>query len=693
MLRMLRWAVVGCVAVGPLLASAQNGELMVAGTVSQDRLVLSVRSHFLPAEGVTVKLYRDDGDRAPSAADALAGTTKTDKAGLYVFRVAGPGAYWVTVDSRTFHAEAWPEQTFGPGGSLCAHPEEGTRTIPFEGSCFGGRTAQGSDDASTITTSEHLALITVRESVTNADFGFSFDAVTNTVEGERIQGSLRQYFVNANAVPGINRMRFVPVERATHEKDINYGVPPRWWMITLTSPLPELSDADTIVDGTAYNYLAPSDELDVHPGRFGEPVTLKSGAPDLSRLKRPELELIVNGPAGIVCAAPCGLRAIAMHGSATGIVTRADVRIEHVIVGATADGTPATDRGEVGVTVESGTLTARHLMVTTQSNIGVAVAPKARLDGEHLDISRNGQPLSGAGIAILSSGSSIRSSMVSANPGAGIVLGSIDGKSPATGNTIDRTTISANQAGIIIGPSSSRNVISRNDIMWNRIGGVTIAPYEDTQPAGSTPQNAIMAPRENRISANRFDENGLRPIILDLSVEDPNMLIPGVDDCKVLATAPNAGISAPRVVAVRVWEEDGLRARIRGRACPGQVVEIYQSFVTSGIRQNNIDMPEVRDEDIERETLTTQDRILQLPSIGEFNYVGATSAAADGTFDATFPLPMVRPTDLSSETSEETRIWATQVLTSIDPNDRGFSAIAIDAAGNTSEMSVRRKAE
>lgn len=679
MRRMLRWAAVVCVALSSLAMNAQSGGLAIAGSVYQDRLALAVRPHFLAAAGVSVKLYRDDGDRAPSAGDLLLATTKSDKAGLYVFPVDQPGAYWVTVDSRTFHAGAWPEQTFGPSGSLCAHPDDGTRAIPFEGACFGGRTSGGSDDASSLSTSEHLALIKVRESVTNADFAFSFDAVTSTLDGEGIQGSLRQYFRNANAVHGINRMRFVPVDRAPQQRVIHYGIPPRWWAITLATPLPELTDEDTLVDGSAYNFLAPSSELDLNPGRFGERITLKSGDPDLSRLRKPELELILTGPAGIVCLGSCGLRGMAMHGSVVGVIARADVRIEHLLVGCAPDGTPAPGAGDVGVQVEKGTLTAQHLMVTSQASIGISVAPESKLDGEHLDVSKNGQPLRGAGIALLSAGSSIRSSFVTANPGAGIVLGSTDGKAPARGNTIDHTTISGNQAGIVLGPASSRNVITRNDIMWNRIGGVTVTPYE------------ALPPRENRISANRFDENGLRPIILDLSTDEPNMLSAGIETCTISASAANAGISAPRVSDVRVWDEAGLHAQIRGRACPGQLVEIYQSFVTSEISAKKTEMPEVRDDRIERETITSQDRVMSLPSIGEFNYVGATTAAADGSFDATFPLPTVSPTDLSSATDEETKVWATQVLTSASPSDRAFSAIAIDAAGNTSEMSIRRK--
>src|SRR4028119_354168 len=129
------------------------------------------------------------GVRRRPAGALLVATTRTDKAGMYALPIDMLGVYWVAVDSRTFHGEAWPEQTFGPAGSLCAHPEEGTRATMYEGACFGGRTGTASDDASALATSEHVALVTVRESVTNVDFAFSFDAVTHTRDGEGVQGS------------------------------------------------------------------------------------------------------------------------------------------------------------------------------------------------------------------------------------------------------------------------------------------------------------------------------------------------------------------------------------------------------------------------------------------------------------------------------------------------------------------------
>jgi hypothetical protein len=235
----------------------------------------------------------------------------------------------------------------------------------------------------------------------------------------------------------------------------------------------------------------------------------------------------------------------------------------------------------------------------------------------------------------------------------------------------------------VIGPASSRNVISRNDIVWNRLGGVTVAPYQAT------------APRENRISANHFDENGSRPIILDLASET-NALALGDLNCTGTTNtpnAPNAGITAPRITDVEVSEDGGLRALVRGRACPGQVVEVYQSFATSSIREKSSEMPHVRDDSGQPETISNRERILGLPSIGEFNYLGTTTTTADGTFSATFPLPMSTKDMRESDSLEETKIWASEVLTMASPEDRAFSAIAIDTAGNTSEMSARRKTD
>src|SRR6185436_6725112 len=490
-----RWVVGFAVIAAPVLAQAQR-TLLIAGGVYEDRPALALRTSLLPLKGVTVKLYRDGGDGAPSAGDALIATTTTKDAGVYAFQVERPGDYWVTVDSRTIHKDAWPEQTFGPAGSLCARPDGTTVSIGSAGSCFGGRTFN-SDDASSLATSEHIAAVKLESSLSNVDFAFSFDAVTSAADGEHIQGSLRQFFQNANAVPGPNRMRFVPLTPAPEQRDPTMGTPQHWWIITLGTPLPPLSDEDTVIDGVARNFLSSTSVSNVNAGRVGDRPKIIPEDLAADRLQKPELELVLTGSEGIVCTGRCAMRDLAVHGAPVSIVTRADARIEHVLIGASPDATPSATRGLVGLQVERGLTIAHNVLVTAQSNVGIAVTAEGRLEGNRLDVSRCGEPASGGGIALLSNGSEIHSSIVTANPGAGIIIGAADGTRPVSGTRIDGTTISGNQAGIVLSPGAERNVITRNDIMWNRLGGVTITPYQSTPP------------RENRFSANRYDENGL----------------------------------------------------------------------------------------------------------------------------------------------------------------------------------------
>jgi hypothetical protein len=653
----------------------------ITGAVYEDRTALAERASFSPIANVTVHLYRDGGDRVPSTDDVLVGSAKTNANGVYVLTTRGAGDHWVVVDSRSFGPQGtWAEQTLGPAGSLCARPDGTSRAIYFEGPCFGGRSA-ASDSAASIATAEHVALVS--DGATRVDFAFSYNVVTSVADGDAIQGSFRQFVVNANAVSGANHMRFVPLSTAAERRDPAMGVPPRWWLISLATPLPEVRDADTIIDGTAYNFLSPASVENIHPGGIGEPPTIKPLERIVPRLEKPELELILTGAEGIVCTARCGIRALATHGAAISIVARADARIEHVLAGADPEGVAAETAGEVGVQIEKGTTIARHLLATFQTRAGVIVGHDAHLDGERLEVSRCGDPRTGAGVVLLSDGSAIRASTIAANNGAGIIVGSLDGSVTANGNTIDGSTISSNQGGVILGPGSSRNVIARNDIMWNRLGGVTVAPFQ-------------APPLDNRFTANRFDENGLRPIILNLSVDDPNALWMGEETCTKNASAPNNGIAPPRLTSVRFTQESDVMARvtIAGRACAGQIVELYQAFVTSGVREEAADLPLVRSSRTEKqETLTADERVRMLPSIGEFNYLGSTSTKSDGTFEATFPITIVREVDIQSKTDEDDHVWASEVLLGAKPEDRAFSALVIDASGNTSEMSARRKVE
>jgi hypothetical protein len=662
-----------------LSAAVQSAfAIVLAGGVFEDPQGLAARSSFTPLAGVTVKLYRD-GSVAAMA------TTKTDATGHFVFNVDARGTYWVAVDSKTVRASgaapaptAWAEQTYGPPGAICAQPEGEPRRNFVPDVCIGGRTVDGSDDASTLATSEHVAQVDVADAITNLDFGFSFNMVSRVddVDAPR-QGTLRQFVVNANAIEGPNMMRFAPIAKPPVQEDPIVGVQYHWWKIDLVSPLPAIRDAATIIDGTAYSYLSPASRVDVNPGHLGDSTWVVGALhPDRPRQEKPELEIVAKGTEGIACEARCTLRAFAIHGTPTTIAARADALLEQIMVGARPSGT-GTTTGVIGISIEKGTTTTNLSHVSNQSTAGISTVDKAKLDAHALDVQRCGSGAAGAGIVLQSDGSSIVGSSIQENFGAGIVLGSPTEVRPAAHNTIADSVIASSLAGIVIGPGVNDNLIARNDIVWNRLGGVVVAPFETSSPM------------RNRITMNRYDENGGRPIVLDLSTP-MNALWRGEVVCQTNASRPNAGIVPPVVSSARVSGEQGQEVvDVTGRACPGQTVEIYQSYVTSGVREKTeTDLPLIRPEvQPKRETLVIeQDSMRAMPSIGEFNHIGSTIAKADGTFEV--QLPFNRPLQTTDRTLAQGN-----VLNEHDIHARALSAIAIDASGNTSELSSRRTIE
>lgn len=645
-----------------LLCSPVFGE-SISGTVFVDAPALAVRADFVSAPRVVVKLYRDGG--------ALAATSTSLIDGKYRFDDLQPGTYWVAVDSRSFGPQGWPEQTFGPAGALCAQNDGNTRTNFFEGACAGGRSVK-SDDASSLNTAEHVARVTAPAS--NVDFAFSYNIVTSIEDAG--QGSLRQFVENANAIGGPNAMRFVPLTRSVAPaENTNLGMPPRWWTIALKSPLPALRDAGTTIDGEAHSILSTASVVDVNPGRIDEdPYIRKNERQDVPREEKPELEIVATGDEGITCEAACTVRGLAIHGAPNSIVTRADATIEQIVIGAHADVEDAPKHGNVGLQIERGRATLRFVYVVIQDTAGIAVAASgARVDADYVQVLRCGTPTSGAGVALLSDGSTFRHSKLSANEGAGIVIGSPDGKQPASVTVLEDSVISNNLAGIVFGPGSSRNTIARNQITWNRIGGVVASPY-----TGNPPQ-------ENRITSNIFDENGGRPIALNAE-EKRDMLAAANGTCGRVDTVANHGIGAPVITSVQ--RNDNL-VTITGRACPGQTVEVYRSYVTSEIRNAKENSRLIR-RTAKGETITIEQQQLDsYPSIGEFNFMATAMTGADGSFEVTVPIDVVKRTG-RAVTSDDVLVVNEQALYGSE-SDRAYSAIAIDPQGNTSEMSERTR--
>jgi hypothetical protein len=656
--------------------------LTISGAVFDDPPALALRDRFAPIPGAVVHVYRD------GAADHPVATLRTGLTGRYAFHTAEAGVYWVAVDSKSIGSTpVWAEQTYAPPGGVCTLIDGTTLERGPAGPCFGGRLIGKSDDASSLATSKHVARVALKDLVSDTDFAFSFNVVTSLDDYDSddhpIQGSLRQFVTNANAVRGANEMRFVPRVKALESPAKTVvGIPPVWWTIQLRRPLPELRDAGTAIDGKAYSFVAPNSPLEPNRRRIGseERATAKSFS-DVEKWLNPELEIVASGDEGIVCTATCTVRNLALYGAASSIVLRADAAIERVIVGAHADATALGKSGTAGIQIEKGTASVREVYVADQRTGGILVTTAgARLAAERVEINRCGDPQSGAGIVLLSDGSTIHSSVLEQNFGAGIVLGLPTGKQPVARNVIDSCTISGNAFGIVISPGASDNFITSNVVLWNRFGGIIAAPFE-----------AVSAPLRNRIDMNRFDENGGRPISLDPKQPDYQSM-PESASCDKKPGQANAGVAPPRITSVRL-EKDAAGKEIivvQGEACPSVTVQLYQSYATTQIRDKSQEVPKIHATDEkqrDRETIVSRTH-QDYPSIGEFNPIASARVGSDGHFG--FTVPVVRPKMTKGVRGNEQDFeFRFGDFTVADPADTAFAALAIDAEGNTSELGMR----
>ncbi|MEJ2286182.1 MAG: right-handed parallel beta-helix repeat-containing protein, partial [Desulfobacterales bacterium] len=194
---------------------AATGLISIAGTVYEDPNGDANMADQVARDNVTVALYRDGGDNQPDGVDdTFINTTTTAGGGVYSFSGLRPATYWVVVDSKTVSPTAaynvgfgagdvWAEQTYGIAGAWCANGSGGTAEIGAAGACFGGQDAAASDnisapiDVADLPTAEHVTRVVAAADVNGVDFGFSFNVVVATRDGDddvsnnrTIQGSL-----------------------------------------------------------------------------------------------------------------------------------------------------------------------------------------------------------------------------------------------------------------------------------------------------------------------------------------------------------------------------------------------------------------------------------------------------------------------------------------------------------------------
>ncbi len=273
-------------------------------------------------QNVDVYLYLDDGDSNLDAGDTLVGgaPTQTDISGAYAFTGLANGDYFVVVDSKSvspaqdpaaIQTEIWAEQTYGPVGGYCDNGTSYTVRLSA-GNCYGGITGDLSDNFSQWDDREHRSFLTVSGTdVTAVDFGFSFNVVTNTAGGgaidhdtgsnRTVQGSLRQFIQNANAIDGTNTMRFVPAESV----GATDGFGNSWWRIVVTSILPAVTGDGTTIDGRAFDFTDGVTVLDPNAAQIGAGQAVGTAGTYTTPLLDPELEIwnnraVVVVPTGLV---------------------------------------------------------------------------------------------------------------------------------------------------------------------------------------------------------------------------------------------------------------------------------------------------------------------------------------------------------------------------------------------------------
>ncbi|WP_372897142.1 DUF4347 domain-containing protein, partial [Stieleria sp.] len=192
--------------------------------------------------GVTVDVYLDDGTTvdAPDSGDSFVGTDTTNPTGAYSINNLADGTYWVIVHSLQVTPDAgfnfgfaqgdvWAEQTFGDTGSVSF---DGV-SYSFSGAAgahFGGMQAGVSDDATSLTTAQHVTRVVISGSNVTVDYGFSFQSVSHTADADHdlvnnrfSQGSLRQAVVNDNAVVGASTIA-LPAGTYTNALATDMGV-------------------------------------------------------------------------------------------------------------------------------------------------------------------------------------------------------------------------------------------------------------------------------------------------------------------------------------------------------------------------------------------------------------------------------------------------------------------------------------
>ncbi len=639
-------------------------------------------------ENVEVHLFKDGGDGlADGNDDHYISTDLTDNKGFYSFQIGDEDTYWIVVDSKTgglSSGTTWAEQTYAPVGALCTDGTGGTDTTSVAGNCFGGRRGGVSDNisstpvASDLANAEHIARFSVSGSgITDLDFGFSFNVVTDIRDGDddtgasrSIQGSLRQFITNANSRTGANGMRFVP---AVSANETSGGA--NWWSITLTSELPAITDALTTIDGTAFSLTAPLTEVDSNPGFTGSGGSVGLDAQGLNSFALKELELnladagqnalLLNSSGSVV------IRDIAVYNGVGGInvASVSSGTISDNLIGLRADGTdPGGNlRNSTGIVLTgSGSVSAliQQNYIAYASGDGISSDNAGAVLTVHKnEVAQNGLGSSdGNGIEftgtwtitqnLIRDNGSAGSSPV--NGGNGIQVGRTSGLN--TGSTIRNNTIIDNKVtGINVFNNVTNTLIEKNIINGNgtnysasptKLGAGVKLTFPDVQP-----QQGV------KITNNSFANNyGLAIDIVTSGSGEADGVLVNDGTLESGSTEPNRGLDYPvftlATIDNGVLHVEGYIGTFSGKLNSTYTIEVYKAL-----------------NDGDSNALIEEGGALSSPH-GEGNkLIGTITTNPDGTFSQDITIPGT---------------------VSLVLNDR-ITGLTIGAANNTSEFGANHR--
>jgi trimeric autotransporter adhesin len=609
---------------------------------------------------VTVELYNPNGTFNQSVVTS----TVSSNVGTYRFTLASgaaTGNYTVRVVNGTVSSSRCassctqiPVQTFrtnSSGGDSNRVGGENPQLIDAPANT--GTQTLAALTTST-TTAESIATVTVTigsSNISGIDFGFNFDTIVNTKDSG--QGSLRQFINNSNTLSGeaslaqANSLNSLPAGSETSifmipATSLTSGVA----VITLASTLPNVTDANTRLDGSTQT----TNIGDTNSGQVGTGGTVGVDKITLAQFNKPEVE--ING-SYILTASGTGdsIANIAFNQGCISVTGSNSSAIDNLI-GMSANGTSTPTSIAFGITIGSGSnINIKHNYVRV-NNSGIrrdGNGSNLIVEANEVDVPGSGHTNTFDGILLIGSGNSdtIKNNLVKNMGGAGTELytGALIG-TLFQNNTYDHngyygSLASTETMGIVVYNAGTSNSItlSKNIISNNAGAGVAIMGSDGVKLT------------QNSFSGNGLVKTGSGGLAIDLNPtsSDPNSYSsnpnPGVTPNGTTGTIPNQGMNYPILKRVTL---NGTTLRLQG-----YIGTAAQTTASAAFGNATIEVFKANNDGNNNGKIIATDSLNVPHGEGE-TYLGSITADANGNFDRSITVSGVTSTTLLTATATNT---------------------------------------